>query len=56
MPPASDQFMDVVPEYIVEWRATDGPSYKTDVVGSSQAIISDLKPGVVYYIRVKVCY
>lgn len=54
MPPASDQFLDVVPEYIVEWKSSGGLRYKTKAVGSSKAIITDLIPGTVYEIKVQV--
>ena len=55
MPPASDQFMDVVPEFYVEWRAAaGGPIFRSKVLGSSVTTISNLKPATHYKIRVQV--
>ena len=55
MPPASDQFMDVVPEFYVDWRAAvGGPIFRSKVLGSSVTTISNLKPDTRYKIRVQV--
>ena len=56
MPPASDQFIDVVPEFYVEWRraAAGGPIFRSKVLGSSVTTISNLKPDTRYKIRVQV--
>ncbi|KAF6041669.1 hypothetical protein EB796_000012 [Bugula neritina] len=54
IPKASDQFLDVIPEYIVEWKEVGGPVSSSKVSGSSQTTLSGLKPGVDYYVRVRV--
>lgn len=54
MPAASDQFMDVVPEFTIEWKTDTGFHNVSKIEGRSKAILTDLRPGTTYYIRVQV--
>lgn len=54
LPRASDQFMDVKAEFLVEWRTEASPTYVMKLMNKNRVSLPHVSPQTVYYFRVKV--